>query len=104
MLEFKKKVEDDPKLWDELWDIYINFKLHAQNYHLPGTDCHHLKNPSQGIPEMEFKSKHIRVFCFKHSIGKVIVMVDFKEPKAKKQDNQLVRFRNLKDEYLDSLK
>lgn len=104
MHEFKEKIKDDPKLWDELWDIYVNLKLHAEGMHLPWKDYHLLDNPSQGIQEAEFKSKHIRVFCFKHSIGKIIVMVDFKEPKPKNQENQLTRFRNLKDAYLDSIK
>lgn len=102
--EFYDSVKHDPKLYDEIWGIYENFDLHARGAHLPYSEAHQLEDSDQGGVEWEFKSKHIRVFCFKASQGKIIVMAEFKEPKRKNQENQLRRFRNLKRDYLASLK
>lgn len=104
MKALRDQIRDNPKLMTELGSIYDKMELHAQGFNLPGTSYHDLRDPSRGIPEFEFKSHHLRVFCFRTYGGKIIVSAEFKEPKKADQENQLTRFRKLKNEYLDSLK
>jgi len=67
---------------------------------LPKTKFRHLKGVKDGIPEHEFKSKHLRLYAIQLPSKKIIIFLGTKG----NQDSDITGFRNLKEKYLQSLK
>ena len=68
---------------------------------LPKTHFRSLKGAGgrhRKVKEYEFKSRHLRVYAIQDSRGKLLVIGGFKN----RQEKDLVKFRKLKDRYLDS--
>lgn len=73
----------------------------ANGQHVPGKYFHDLKGGKNNTPkEYEFKHGDLRVYAIQDHRGKIIVLCGFKN----KQRNEIVKFRALKEQYLNSLK
>lgn len=72
----------------------------ADNHPAPETKFKDITPNSELIKEYEFKNGDLRIYAIKNSNGKIIVLGGYKNSQA--QD--IVRFRSLKKQYLDSLK
>lgn len=70
-----------------------NFKLLPKNKFrvLDSTD---------GVKEFEYKTKDLRVYAIKTDDGRIIVLAGFKN----RQDKEMRKFRQIKAQYLESLK
>lgn len=63
---------------------------------LPEAKFRHLKGVNDGFTEYEFKSKHLRLYLIQEPGKKLIMFMGLKV----EQDGDIVRFRNLKADYL----
>ena len=66
---------------------------------LPYNKFHPLNPGQKGTKEYEFKTKHLRVYGIQQPGGKIIIMGGYKN----EQKKDIVQFRSIKNEYLDSI-
>jgi hypothetical protein len=79
----------------------IAFIQHFSNGGNPGNKLKYLKNKTLGITELEFRSKHLRVFAIQQP-GKKILIYGGVKKKADSSD-LIARFRLIKDEFVSTL-
>ncbi|RYD83144.1 MAG: hypothetical protein EOP53_01705 [Sphingobacteriales bacterium] len=84
----------------ELGNI-IKYIEHASNGNsLPKTKMRKYQGNKDGVTEYEYKSKHLRVWAIQQPNKKIIIFGGFKNNQAKDESS----FRNLKKQFLESLK
>lgn len=97
--EFENGLKDKTHK-SELLTIYAYMDHVANLKSLPKTKFHFYDNAKGGFREFEFKSKHLRVYGIVINEGKLIILGGTKA----NQTNDTSTFRNIKDEYLKSIK
>ena len=83
----------------ELGSIYYRMEAVANLQLLPKDKFRELKGGKGDVKEYEFKSKHLRVYAIHQKDGKIVVMGGYKNS----QDKDIVTFRALKKQYIESL-
>lgn len=78
------------------------FVEHIANGGSVGRKCKILKGNKDGVMEYEFISKHLRLYAIQQT-GKKIIIFGGTKKKADSSDN-IALFRNLKKDFLNSLK
>lgn len=96
---FRNEIQSNKLLMDQLERVFGIIAMLSDGEHLPGKMNHPLDNPILGGVEYEIKTNDLRVYYFKHEDGKIVVLPGFK----KKQKQDILHFRNLKREFLNSL-
>lgn len=97
--EFEKLFLEEGNSDKEIDQLQTRMQLISQNKRLPNTQLKKIGNK-----EYELKTKHIRVYFFlSKNCGYVIVYAAKKDPKPKRQNQQIAKFRNIKKKYLDQL-
>ncbi len=84
----------------ELKTIIAYMSFVAEIKTLPNTKFKEITPENDSVKEYEFKSKHLRVYCIQKPNGKIIVLCGAKNEQRK----DIVKFRSLKKQYLESLK
>ncbi len=95
---FEESLEEQYK--SEMDSIYLYMEEVANLRPLPKTKFRELKGVKGIIKEYEFKSEHLRVYAIKQPNCKLIVMCGYKNT----QDEDIKKFRSLKDRYISSIK
>jgi len=96
---FEELISTEGNYLKEIDQLQIRMQFVAQRKTLPISQLRPLGNK-----EYELKTKHIRLFYFHHeNCGHVIVFAVKKDPKTKRQNQQITKFRNLKKQYLDQI-
>lgn len=90
----------DKRYETEVVTLYAYLELVANNHSLPKTKFRDITPDGEAIKEFEIKSKHLRVYGITTDDGKIIVYWGYKTD----QDKDMVRFRSIKTQYLNSLK
>lgn len=99
LTEFEKELEGTTYLSEYKTIIaYMSFVSNLKT--LPQNKFKEITPPKEAIKEYEFKSKHLRIYCIQNVGGKIIVLCG--EKTGQKKD--IVKFRSLKKQYLESLK
>ena len=82
--------------------IVSYMQLIANNEHVSGKKYHELsgRDKSDTVKDFEFKNGDLRVYCFKSPLGKIIAVGGYKN----EQGSDIVKMRNLKKQYLESLR
>jgi len=93
---FEESLEEQYKI--EMDSIYLYMEEVANLRSLPRTKFRELKGVKGKIKEYEFKSEHLRVYAIKQPNCKLIVMCGYKNT----QDEDIKKFRSLKDRYISS--
>ncbi|HEY4287568.1 MAG TPA: hypothetical protein VGN00_10765 [Puia sp.] len=96
---FEKSLVDTSYL-SEYKTILKYIEYLANGNSLPQKKFRHLKGVKDGIPEHEFKSKHLRIYAIQLPSKKVIVLGGYKN----NQDPDITKFRSIKATFLESLK
>ena len=97
--EFEEQLES--KYESEMSSMYFYMEQVANLRSLPDTKFRELKGSKEGVKEYEFKTKNLRLYVTKHpESGKIVVMGGYKNSQKK----DINSFRNLKKNYLESLK
>ena len=94
---FTEELEEQYK--SELGSIYYRMEAVANLQLLPKDKFRELKGGKGDVKEYEFKSKHLRVYAIHQKDGKIVVMGGYKNS----QDKDIVTFRALKKQYIESL-
>lgn len=96
---FTDNLEDQYE--SEMGSIYAYMDMVANQESLPHNKFHPIdKNNTDGYREYEFKTKHLRVYVIAQPGGKIVVMGGYKNSQKK----DIVAFRSLKKQYIDSIK
>ena len=90
----------DHRYETEVVTLYSYLELVANNHMLPKKKFRDITPNGEIIKEFEVKSEHLRVYGIKTQDGRIIVFWGYKND----QDNDLIKFRSIKAQYLDSLK
>jgi len=96
--EFEESLEEQYKT--EMDRIYFYMEEVANLRSLPRTKFRELKGAKSNIKEYEFKSEHLRVYAIKQPNCKLVVMCGYKNT----QDEDIIKFRSLKNRYIFSQK
>jgi len=92
--EFEESLEEQYKT--EMDSIYFYMEEVANLRSLPRTKFRELKGVKGNIKEYEFKSEHLRVYAIKQPNCKLVVMCGHKNT----QDEDIIKFRSLKNRYI----
>jgi hypothetical protein len=96
--EFEEKLVNNPKLTRELGSLYQYMEFHANGVLLPKEKFRKLKGSKGPVAEYEFKTKNLRVYIIRKPGGKIIIIGGTKN----NQKKDLVRFRSIKQNYLEA--
>lgn len=96
--EFEESLEELHKA--EMASIYFYMEEVANLRSLPKKKFRELKGAKGNTKEYEFKSEHLRVYAIKQPNCKLIVMCGYKNT----QDEDIIKFRSLKNRYIFSQK
>jgi putative component of toxin-antitoxin plasmid stabilization module len=77
---------------------YMSFVSELKS--LPQSKFKDITPEKEEIKEYEFKSKHLRIYCIKKPNGKIVVLGGQKS----NQKSDIIKFRSIKKQYLESLK
>lgn len=80
----------------------LSFIEHFANGGNPGKKIKYLKGVTDGITEYEFISKHLRIYAIQQPNKKIVLFGGIKDA-ADSSDN-IAKFRNIKTQYINSLK
>lgn len=84
----------------ELLTIYAYMNLLANLQTLPSTKFKDITPSNESVKEVEFKSKHLRVYAIHlKKVGKVVVLGGYKN----QQKKDIPKFQSLKEQFLKSL-
>src|ERR1700750_1665994 len=75
---------------------YIEYLANGNS--LPQNKFRHLKGTKDGIPEHEFKSKHLRIYTIQLPSKKIIILAGYKNT----QEPDITKFRSIKAAFLES--
>ena len=95
--EFERSLED--RYRSEMRTIYAWMQMVADVKPVPGTVYHAISDGKDGVREYEFKSKHLRVYAFAKTDGKIVVLGG----KKNRQKSDIRRFRSFKKQLISYL-
>jgi hypothetical protein len=96
---FHLEVGNRKQYLEELNSIYLYIDYVSRGEKVPDSKFKELKRDKKDkIKDYEFRSRNLRVYVIKDSLGKVIVLGGYKS----NQTSDLKRLRRIKKEYLNS--
>lgn len=94
--EFEEEIKVNPQYTSEFKKILSYMDFVANGTLLPKTKFREIKGDRIKIKRYEFKSKHLRIYAFNQSGGKIVVMGGYKN----NQDADIRQFNSIIKEFL----